>query len=160
MRRLTMALALPFLLAACGGGDTEEQAGTAADTVAMALAAYDPALFDTISWSADSAQNNRGVVVWNFSCKKCHGQLGHGDGEDLAKLAELGDTVAPPNFATSWRFGSDKEAVIKAIFAGSAEGMPHWGVSGMKPRDIDAVAAYTLQHVVGISDMTVQTSKD
>ena len=160
MRRVSLALVLPALLAACGGGAKQEQAaGPAADSAALALEQYNPAVFDTISWPADSAQTNRGGVVWQFSCKKCHGQLGHGDGEGLAELAQAGDTIKPPNFSTDWKFGTDRDALIKAIYAGSKEGMPHWGVSGLKPRDIDAVGAYVLQNLVGINDMTVQTPK-
>lgn len=156
MRRLPLALLVTLLLGACGGGGGEEQGMTPADSVAMAMEQYSPALFDTITWSADSAQFNRGRIVWAYSCKKCHGEQGLGDGDEVTS----GDTIKPPNFATGWRFGSDRSAVIKAIFAGTAEGMPHWGMSGLKPRDIDAVTAYILKNLVGISDMTVQTPTD
>lgn len=159
MRRIPLALALPFLLAACGGGK-QEQAAAPPDSTAMALEQYSPALFDTITWSGDSAQRNRGEVVWNFSCKKCHGQLGHGDGEGLAELAQMGDTIQPPDFATEWRFGTDREAALKAIYAGTQKGMPHWGLTALKPRDVDAVAAYVRQNLAGINNMTIQTPKD
>jgi hypothetical protein len=129
MRRLHLALVLPLALAACGGGGSE-QADTPADSVALALEQYDPALFDTITWASDSSQINRGGIVWAFSCKKCHGQLGKGDGGQVMD----GDTIRPPDFTTQWRFGTDDEGLIKAIYGGSAEGMPHWGISGLTTR--------------------------
>lgn len=159
MRSLPLVLVLPLALAACGGGK-QEQAAAPADSTALAMEQYNPAAFDTITWTADSAQTNRGEIVWNFSCKKCHGQLGHGDGEGLKELAEMGDTIKPPNFATTWRFGSDRGALMKAIYAGSNEGMPHWGIAGLKPRDIDAAAAFVMKNLAGVSALTVQTSKN
>jgi mono/diheme cytochrome c family protein len=119
----------------------------------MALEQYSPALFDTIQWASDSSQTNRGGVVWAFSCKKCHGQLGKGD----AGMVLNGDTLRPPDFTTQWRFGSDTQALIKAIYAGNEAGMPHWGISGLKPRDISAVAAYVEKNIVGLGTNEVQT---
>jgi mono/diheme cytochrome c family protein len=156
MRRLPLALMLPLMLAACGGGGGGEQANTPSDSVALALEQYDPALFDTISWTSDSSEVNRGGIVWAFSCKKCHGQLGKGDGNQVID----GDTIRPPDFTTQWRFGTDDEGLMKAIYAGSAEGMPHWGLSGLKPRDIDAVATYVQKVLVGLGENAVQTPTD
>jgi mono/diheme cytochrome c family protein len=139
---------VPLLLAACGGGG---QGGEAArpDSVGIALEQYSPTLFDTISWTADSAAANRGSVVWTFSCRKCHGETGHGDGhfvvevKDTASDAMVPDTITPPDFTTpGWRFAADKEGLIKYIYSGNDKQMPHWGIQGLKPRDIDAVANY------------------
>ena len=143
-----------LLLAACGG-DAREQTAAPPDSVAIALAQFEPARFDTITWTSDTARTNRGAVVWNFSCKKCHGQIGRGDGGMVVE----GDTIRPPDFTTSWRFGTDEEAVIRYIFAGNAERMPHWGIQGLAERDIHAVTGYILKHLVGISDWTVQTPR-
>lgn len=157
MRRLPLALALPFLLAACGGGNKEQAAPP--DSTAIALEKYSPTLFDTITWPSDSAKTNRGEVVFNFSCKKCHGQLGHGDGEAVAQAAAEGDTIKPPNFATDWRFGSDREAALKAVYAGTQKGMPHWGLTELNTRDVDAVVTYVMKNLAGVSALTVQTPK-
>lgn len=141
MRRVPLALIVPMLLVACsqGGTQDEEPAAAATDEVAQALETYSPATFDTIAWSTDTAQTNRGAVVWTFSCRKCHGDTGLGD----ANYVLAGDTLTPPSFATpGWRFATDKTELVKYIYAGNANGMPHWGVQGLKPRDIDAVSAY------------------
>ncbi|HSJ15180.1 MAG TPA: c-type cytochrome [Longimicrobiales bacterium] len=139
MRRL-LGLLLPLALVACAGEPEQNMAQSVGqDSVAMALASYSPSLFDSITWKADTAQTNRGAVVWMFSCRKCHGDTGHGDGGWVMD----GDTLQPPPFDTvNWRFAEDRVELIKYIYAGNAGGMPHWGVVGLKPRDIDAVAAY------------------
>ena len=141
MRRVPLALLVPVLLVACSQGGTQEEAAATAgpDSVAMALETYTAAMFDTIAWKTDTAQTNRGAVVWTFSCKKCHGEQGHGD----ANYVLAGDTLRPPNFAQpGWRFATDKTELVKYIYGGNATGMPHWGIQGLKPRDIDAVSAY------------------
>lgn len=146
MRRL-MALLLPLVLSACAGEPQESmETDTAdADSVAMALAEFTPAMFDTIAWKADTAQTNRGAVVWMFSCRKCHGDTGHGDGGWVMD----GDTLHPPSFhAAGWRFASSREDLLRYIYAGNASGMPHWGVVGLKPRDIDAVTAYIQKQLI------------
>lgn len=151
MRRGSLALLVLPLLAACGGSGQDE-AAVRPDSVAMALEQYSPALFDTIQWSADSAKINRGGVVWAFSCKKCHGAEGLGD----ANMVVGTDTLRPPNFTTQWRFGSDKEQLLKYIYSGNDKAMPHWGIEGLKPRDIDAVAGYIMQNLIGAADTTAQ----
>jgi mono/diheme cytochrome c family protein len=155
MRRL-LGLLLPLSLAACAGEPQEnvDVQASGADTVAMALETYSPAMFDSITWAADTAQTNRGAVVWMFSCRKCHGDTGHGDGGWVIE----GDTLRPPSFQTAgWRFASDRTELIKYIYAGNASGMPHWGVVGLKPRDIDAVAAYIQTMLVPPQTATPQS---
>ncbi|MCA9736508.1 MAG: c-type cytochrome [Gemmatimonadota bacterium] len=111
----------------------------ALDTLRTAEAAYDPAAFDSISWENPAAANERGAVVFRFSCEKCHGPRGYGDGGFVSR----GDTVRPPSFRESdWRFVEDHEGLRRHIFVGTADGMPHWGLEGLKPRDVDAVAHY------------------
>jgi mono/diheme cytochrome c family protein len=38
--------------------------------------------------------------------------------------------------------------------------MPHWGIQGLKPRDIDAVAAYILKNLVSPADSAAQTPSE
>lgn len=142
-------LALVLVLGACGDS-TEEQAAlqaeqeammaqAQADTMAMAVAAFDPAGFDTISWDNQQAAMERGATVFRFSCQKCHGVNGAGDGG----FVQAGDTLRPPSFREGdWRFAEDLDGLREQIFVGAAEGMPHWGLEGLKYRDVDAVARY------------------
>lgn len=132
------------LMVACQGGEPaeEQSAPTGADSVAAALAAFDPAAFDSISWDTHEAALERGGVVFRFSCRKCHGEGGAGDGGFVAS----GDTLQPPSFLTEeWQFADDREALRQHIFTGTADGMPHWGLEGLKYRDIDAVSYYILE---------------
>jgi hypothetical protein len=41
------------------------------------------------------------------------------------------------------------EAIREAIFVGTAEGMPHWGLEGLKPTQVDAVTAHILSGMGG-----------
>lgn len=141
LRSPTVVVLLPVLAACSGGGAPGggEEVSGAADSVALAAELYDPATFDTIEWVADSAALNRGAVVWTYSCQKCHGPTGQGDGGFVMD----GDTLRPPSFqAEDWEFASDADALRRQIFQGTTEGMPHWGLVGLKARDIDAVTRY------------------
>jgi len=154
MRRVPLAIFVPLLFAACGGGG-QDQTPVRPDSVAMALEQYSPAVFDTITWATDTAQTNRGAVVWSFSCVKCHGETGHGDAKmvvdaDPEQPGMQPDTIVPPDFhMTDWRFRNDKEGLIKYIFSGNEKRMPHWGIVGLPPRDVDAVATYIQKMLVG-----------
>jgi mono/diheme cytochrome c family protein len=134
--------ALLVTLVACRSEDAPEPADEAtahADSVMLAEAMYDPAAFDTISWDSADAALARGEVVYSYSCSKCHGPVGAGDGG----LVLHGDTLRPPSFlAPGWRFAEDREGLRRQVFTGTARGMPHWGFYGLKYRDIDAVAAF------------------
>jgi mono/diheme cytochrome c family protein len=140
MRSATWSLvvALVVAVAGCGGEQAERQAA-APDSVALALAVITPATFDTVSWPSDSAAIARGAVVWTYSCRKCHGVDGSGNGG----FVQQGDTVRPPTLlAPEWRLAGDRAAVREQIFTGTNAGMPHWGIVGLKPRDVDAAAIY------------------
>jgi mono/diheme cytochrome c family protein len=136
------------LVAGCGGsGDTEDAAAAAEAAEAAELArkaeaegAFTLATFDTITWKADSVALTRGAVVWLYSCQKCHGQYGRGDGG----FVQRGDTLHPPDFLEpGWALGEDHPGLLRKIFTGAPGGMPHWGLeTRFKPRDIDAVAWY------------------
>lgn len=135
-----------LILPACGPSAeeresmaAEQRALAAADTLAEAEARYDPTAFDSVAWPATDSAVARGQVVFNYSCSKCHGPAGDGTGGFVMQ----GDTVRPPSFLPEdWRFRDDHEGLRRQIFVGTANGMPHWGLEGLKPRDIDAVAHY------------------
>lgn len=135
------ALASFALVTACTSRDDAARSDAPADTAAMALEQFDPAAFDTVSWPSDSAMYARGNIVFSVSCSKCHGITGAGDGGFVMD----GDTLRPPSFRVpDWRFASDLPALRQQIFTGSGNnaGMPHWGLEGLKPRDIDATARF------------------
>jgi mono/diheme cytochrome c family protein len=90
-----------------------------ADSVAQAAAAWDPTAFDSIAWDDDAARLERGQVVWSFSCARCHGAGGAGDGE-VAREHEL---------------------TVPTLLDPVSE-MPNWGLVGLKARDLDAVAFF------------------
>lgn len=113
-----------------------------ADSVALATSQLTVEMFDSISWPSDSAAVARGTVVWTYSCRRCHGDHGMGDGG----FVQAGDTVRPPSIVEpDWQFANDRDALRRQVFTGTAEGMPHWGLVGLKPRDIDAVSIYIQQ---------------
>jgi mono/diheme cytochrome c family protein len=147
MRRFITVLALAAISTGCGGGEPaqdQEEGPTQAqrDTMAMAAEAYDPAAYDTITWDSLGAAVERGQVVYQFSCQKCHGADGAGE----AGFVRGGDTLRPPSFAApDWELAGDTAGIREQIFVGTAESMPHWGLAGLKPRDIEAVSIYILE---------------
>lgn len=137
-------VATMIVLAACGGGQQQEAvvSDVQADSVALATEQFDAAVFDTLTWASDTAALNRGRVVFAFSCRKCHGPTGLGDGGFVMQ----GDTLRPPSLlAPDWKFASDPAALRLQVFTGNASGMPHWGLVGLRMRDIDAVVRYILE---------------
>lgn len=135
-------LALVAMFAACAGeppAEQPDQAQIRADSVRLAEAAFQPAVFDTITWESDAAALERGSLVFRISCSKCHGDSGAGDGGFVLQ----GDTLRPPSFlAPDWRFAEDPLGLRRQIFTGNVAGMPYWGLVGLKYRDIDAVARH------------------
>lgn len=144
MRRLIPTILALAWLGACGGEppaqeEVVQQGPTRADSVAMAMAAFDPAHFDTISWQTPQEAVERGGLVYRISCSKCHGDGGRGNGN----FVMAGDTLRPPSFLTAdWRFANDPAGLRQYIFSGNVAGMPYWGLVGLRYRDIDAVALY------------------
>lgn len=135
--------ALGFL-AACGGESAPpvQEGPSAADSVQAALAQYDAAAFDSIAWATPEDAVVRGSVVFSYSCVRCHGRFGEGDGGFVAR----GDTLHPPDFTVpDWRFIGNLEGLRQFIFTGAEGGMPHWGLEGLKYRDVDAVAKFLLE---------------
>ena len=145
MSRSTTVLATMLLtgLAACEPAPPpqaqDDGMQARADSVGLAMQAFDPAAFDTIAWETDEARAERGGLVYRISCQKCHGTYGGGDGGFVMQ----GDTLRPNSFlAEDWGFAEQPMALRRYIFSGNVAGMPYWGLVGLKYRDIDAVAHF------------------
>ena len=131
---------LPFLAGACSG-DVAEEVDEVQAAGFVAAATPDPGYFDSIQWDDPHAALDRGATVFAYSCAKCHGDSGAGDGNYQLNRRVL----RPPSFRTAdWRFGHDLEGLRVAIYTGNDKGMPHWGDAGLAARDVDAVARYIL----------------
>lgn len=139
---IALPVALAVVAAGCGGGEPQgETLEAGPDSLAIAQEAFDAAAFDTITWESDTEAEERGAVVYQYSCRKCHGERGLGD----AGFVRQGDTLRPPSFREpDWAFASDLNGLRQQVFVGNAEGMPHWGLVGLKAKDVDAVAQYIL----------------
>jgi mono/diheme cytochrome c family protein len=149
MRWFALPLVVATVTVACGPS-AEEQAATAAaaaaaaqdSMMAEAVATFDAAVFDTLTWESPEKRMERGTQVYTFSCLKCHGPQGLGDGG----FVQGADTLRPPSFREpTWPLAGDINAVRKAIFIGTKEGMPHWGLAGLKAEAVDAVSAHILE---------------
>jgi len=144
MRWIALPLCLAIGLVACGaeeeGPSPEELAAAArADSLRIAQEAFDPAAFDTLTWESQQARVDRGAVVYRYSCVDCHGATG----EVETAVVFRGDTLNPPSLIEEdWALAEDFEALRRAIFTGTGEGMPHFGIVGLGAKDIDAVIGY------------------
>jgi mono/diheme cytochrome c family protein len=137
--RAFLLMLLAPLFAACGSAGPEGgQASAAPDSVALAAALFDPDVYDTITWQTHSAALQRGAVVFAHSCSRCHGMVGEGGGV----YAVTHQLAVPSLRRPDWPAGEDVPAVRRLVFTGTADGMPHWGLHGLKARDVDAVARY------------------
>jgi mono/diheme cytochrome c family protein len=147
MERRVLGLA-PLLvalsIAACERGAEDAQERELRLT-AEAREAYDPATYDTVQWESREAAVRRGEDVYRWACADCHGETGRGDGGYVHE----GDTLRPPSFRRpDFPLGGDLDALRRQVYAGSAVGMPHWGLRRMHPRDIDAVAIYIQDELI------------
>jgi mono/diheme cytochrome c family protein len=149
MRWIALPLFIAFVFVGCGPS-AEEQAEAAAaaeqarqdSLAAVAVEAYDPSVFDTITWESPEARMERGQQVYTISCSRCHGPEGLGEGG----FVRGGDTLHPPSFRQSdWALAGNPQGIHQAIFVGTAENMPHWGLEGLKAEAIDAVTYYILE---------------
>lgn len=143
MRRLIPALVAFAWLGACSKSEPPAQevpqGPTRADSVQIAMAAFDSTVFDTITWKTNQEALERGGLVYRISCAKCHGDGGRGNGNFVLN----GDTLRPPSFlAKDWHYADDPIGLRRQIYTGNVVGMPYWGLVGLKYRDLDAVARY------------------
>jgi mono/diheme cytochrome c family protein len=129
-----------LLAAACEKHDFEPPDRAA--RVAEADTLLTPEMFDTVTWADDSQRGFEGNNVYAARCRSCHGFLGDGD-TDYAREHDL---AVPSLVRADWSY-EDVEDVRRIIFTGHPAGMPTWGVAGITPREIDAVAYY-LVHVL------------
>jgi len=136
-RAAILGLGALALLFACEKHEFEPPSREA--QVAQADSLYTPALFDTIAWASDSARTFEGNNVFASYCRKCHGPTGEGGATAYAESRGL---QVPSLVRSDWAAGSDVEAVQRRIFDRHPAGMPTWGVAGITPREIDAVAHY------------------
>jgi mono/diheme cytochrome c family protein len=111
--------------------------------VAQADSLYTPALFDTVTWESQEQRLFTGNDVFAAHCRRCHGAMGEGD---TPYARERGIDV-PSLVEPDWEHATDTDAVRRRIFTGHPGGMPTWGVAGIPPREIDAVAAYILEQL-------------
>jgi mono/diheme cytochrome c family protein len=141
MKNTSFFLVALLGLAACNEVPETGAAGTATrDTLAAAETQFAETVFDTIQWPSDSAAAERGAVVWKVGCAQCHGLEGRGD---AGFVNEQGDTLRPPSFiAPDWQLAQNPREIRRKVYVGNAQGMPHWGLRRMAPRDIDAVTEY------------------
>lgn len=146
MKRSIAGLALALLLPACGGGGDEAPEVSAeeslraarADSVARAQEMFDATVFDTLTWESDNARWERGGVVWSFTCQRCHGADGRGQGEDAVKF----DIAVPDLIDPAWQYADDLPAIRHVIFVGHDTEMPSMGLIGLSYPDVDAAAHY------------------
>ncbi|MDX1394265.1 MAG: c-type cytochrome [Gemmatimonadota bacterium] len=146
------ALIVLCALVSCGPSAEEEQAARAeslraarADSMAQASAMFDASAFDTIAWVAADSALARGETVYRFSCQRCHGFTGHGDGD----LATEHGIVMPDLTVDDWPYDGDVPAIRERVFVGHDSEMPNWGLHGLSYRDIDAVSSYLLEEIRG-----------
>lgn len=144
--RWRLALALSCLvfvgLAGCGGESAAErearEQAARADSVRIAEGLYDATVFDTVSWEDMDARIQRGAIVWQASCEKCHGAEGRGDGEAAVQLG----LEVPSFMSPDWAYAYEVDSLRSRIFVGYEGEMPNWGLHGLGYRNIDAVAGY------------------
>lgn len=137
-RAAAAALGTLAVAAGAGCGEHEFDAPSRAERVEEAAERFDAASFDTIAWADEAQRMLEGNAVYAAECRRCHGPLGRGDTE----YARVNDLDVPSLVEPDWDFADDPTAVRRRIFTGHEAGMPTWGVAGITPREIDAVAAY------------------
>ena len=108
--------------------------------VARADSLLSAATFDTITFASDSARSFEGNNAYAAYCRDCHGYRGEGDTPYTRE-----HRLNPPSLVRpDWPYG-DIAALRTRIFTGHPAGMPTWGVAGITPREIDAVAYYVAE---------------
>jgi mono/diheme cytochrome c family protein len=140
VRRLRAAVML-----LCGAGmiaceKEEYERPDRAAQVAEADSLLMPATFDTIAWTSPQDRAFAGNNVFAAKCRSCHGFMGDGGTE----YAQQHNIAVPSLVREDWPY-DNVPAVRTRIFTGHPAGMPTWGVAGITPREIDAVAYYIVE---------------
>lgn len=139
LRRALPIAFLPLALLACTTDAPDQAVEEAPSAAASVLPVFDPAAFDSIVWPTRRGALDRGATVYAYSCAKCHGDSGAGDGDYRFD----GRVLRVPSFLDAdWRFAEDPVGLRRAIYNGSDRGRHHAGMGGLAPRDVDAVARY------------------
>lgn len=139
-RRRAAAVKLVAVALAAGCGKHEFEPPPREAQVAAADSIYSTVLFDTIAWDSAGARELEGNAVFAAECRKCHGPLGHG----VTEYARQRGLDVPSLVEPGWKYAQRIDSVRHTIFVGHTAGMPTWGVAGISPREIDAVAYYVL----------------
>jgi mono/diheme cytochrome c family protein len=142
-RRLVLALAAAALAGGCE--KKEFSPPDRAVRVAEAEAEFTPALFDTIAWESEETRLRAGNEAFAVHCRSCHGSLGRG----ATPYARSRDLDVPSLVEADWEMADDVPAVRRRIYTGHPGGMPTWGIGGLAPREIDAVAYYIVERLRG-----------
>ena len=128
--------ALVFLLVGCGHEFEPPDRGA---RVLEAEAAYNAAMFDSVTWANDSVRAVEGNTVYAEKCRRCHGPLGMGQ-TDYARERGLDiPSLVEPQWALA-----NLDTLRHVVFVGH-EGMPTFGYAGITPREVDGAAFYILQ---------------
>lgn len=109
--------------------------------IADAETVFEAVVFDSITWADDVLRAREGNSVYAARCRNCHGTLGAGS----TAYAENRGLSVPSLVEREWRYAASMDSVRHRIFVGHRAGMPTWGVAGLTPREIDAVAFYVLE---------------
>jgi mono/diheme cytochrome c family protein len=137
VRLLGQVAAVVLVVAGCGHDFEPPDRG---QRVREAEAAFNPALFDSVTWASDSVRAVEGNLVYAEKCRRCHGPLGRGQ-TDYARERRL---EVPSLVEREWALAGP-DTLRHLIFVGHEDGMPIYGEGGISPRDIDAVAHYILE---------------
>lgn len=141
--RARILAAVILLPPVAGCGEHKFEPPSREERVEEAEELYSPALFDSIAWSDEEERALQGAVVFASECRNCHGRMGRG-GTDYARGRGLD---VPSLVEPEWQYAGKLEEARRRIFVGHPAGMPTWGVAGITPREIDAVAFYVLERL-------------
>jgi mono/diheme cytochrome c family protein len=144
-RRRAAAVAFALLLVGSWGCEREKRFDPPDRDarVADAETRFLEVRFDTLSWASPDARAREGNGVYAAECRNCHGTVGEGN----TAYADSRGLEIPSLVEADWRYGTSIDSVRHRIYVGHAAGMPTWGVAGITPREIDAVAFYILERL-------------
>ena len=138
LRVLAAVLLLAAGMTACKGHEFHPPDRD--ERVAAALAEFELLRFDTIGWESDPSRLQAGNEVYATTCRRCHGTVGEGQ-TDYARTRNLD---VPSLVEPEWQWSDSLEALRRQVYTGHAAGMPTFSLSGVTPREIDAVSAYII----------------